>query len=228
MENASKALVMAGEILIALLVVGALMLMINQVSYYQKSESTSEKAQQQAEFNKEYVQFTYGDVKGYELISLVNKVINYNSKEAVGNSVDYSLKITVNIDMVGTTGTSFAQKYGINGNTALFKKIYTISDGNTNFYDDISKYRELENTYSLSIMSKLSANYDKLKAVEGKNDEYANAMKEITGRAGVNVGIKDIEKYREYSEFKTSTFKPGEVKYYPNGQVKEMSFEFKN
>ena len=228
MENASKALVMAGGILIALLVVGALMLMINQVSYYQKSESTSEKAQQQAEFNKEYVQFTYGDVKGYELISLVNKVINYNSKEAVGNSVDYSLKITVNIDMVGTTGTSFAQKYGINGNTALFKKKYTISDGNTNFYDDISKYRELENTYSLSIMSKLSANYDKLKAVEGKNDEYANAMKEITGRAGVNVGIKDIKQYREYSEFKTSTFKPGEVKYYPNGQVKEMSFEFKN
>lgn len=228
MENASKALVMAGGILIALLVVGALMLMINQVSYYQKSESTSEKAQQQAEFNKEYVQFTYGDVKGYELISLVNKVINYNSKEAVGNSVDYSLKITVNIDMVGTTGTSFAQKYGINGNTALFKKKYTISNGNTNFYDDISKYRELENTYSLSIMSKLSANYDKLKAVEGKNDEYANAMKEITGRAEVNVGIKDIEKYREYSEFKTSTFKPGEVKYYPNGQVKEISFEFKN
>lgn len=228
MENASKALVMAGGILIALLVVGALMLMINQVSYYQKSESTSEKAQQQAEFNKEYVQFTYGDVKGYELISLVNKVINYNSKEAVGNSVDYSLKITVNIDMVGTTGTSFAQKYGINGNTALFKKKYTISNGNTNFYDDISKYRELENKYSLSIMSKLSANYDKLKAVEGKNDEYANAMKEITGRAEVNVGIKDIEKYREYSEFKTSTFKPGEVKYYPNGQVKEISFEFKN
>ena len=141
MENASKALVMAGGILIALLVVGALMLMINQVSYYQKSESTSEKAQQQAEFNKEYVQFTYGDVKGYELISLVNKVINYNSKEAVGNSVDYSLKITVNIDMVGTTGTSFAQKYGINGNTALFKKKYTISNGNTSFYNDISKYR---------------------------------------------------------------------------------------
>lgn len=228
MENASKALVMAGGILIALLVVGALMLMINQVSYYQKSESTSEKAQQQAEFNKEYVQFTYGDVKGYELISLVNKVINYNSKEAVGNSVDYSLKITVNINMVGTTGTSFAQKYGINGNTALFKKKYTISNGNTSFYDDISKYRELENKYSLSIMSKLSANYDKLKEVEGKNDEYANAMKEITGRTDVNIKIADIEKYREYSEFKTSTFKPGEVKYYSNGQVEEMSFEFKN
>ena len=61
--------------------------------------------------------------------------------------------------MVGTSGTSFAQKYGTNGNTVLFKKKYTISSGNTSFYDDISKYRELENTYSLSIMSKLSANY---------------------------------------------------------------------
>ena len=111
MENASKALVMAGGILIASLVVGALMLMVNQVSYYQKSESTSEKAQQQADFNKEYVQFTYNDLKGYELISLVNKVIDYNRKEAVGNSVDYSLKITVNVDMVEASGTSFAPKY---------------------------------------------------------------------------------------------------------------------
>ena len=228
MENASKALIMAGGILIALLVIGALVLMFNQLSYYQRTETDSEKTQQLADFNKEYLKYTYDDIKGYELISLVNKVINYNSKEAVGNSVDYSLKITVNIDMVGTSEKSFAQKYGINGNTALFKKIYTISSGNTSFYDDISKYRELENKYSLSIMSKLSANYDKLKEVEGKNDEYTKAMKEITGRTGVNVGIKDIEKYREYSEFKTSTFKPGEVTYYSNGQVKEMSFEFKN
>lgn len=226
MENASKALVMAGGILIALLVVGALMLMVNQVSYYQKSESTSEKAQQQADFNKEYVQFTYSDLKGYELISLVNKVIDYNKKEAVGNSVDYSLKMTVNIDMVGTSGTSFAQKYGTSGNTVLFKKKYTITNNDISFYNDISKYRELENTYSLSIMSKLSANYDKLKSVEGNTNEYTKAMKEITGRTDVTVGIKDIEKYREYSEFKTSTFKPGEVKYYSNGQVKEMSFEF--
>lgn len=223
MENASKALVMAGGILIALLVIGALMLMINQVSYYQKSESTSEKAQQQAEFNKEYVQFTYTDIKGYELVTLVNKVIDYNKKEAVANSVDYSLKITINIDM-----TNFAKKYGTNGNTVLFKNNYTINSGSTSFYDDISKYRELENSYSLSIMSKLSANYDKLKAVEGNSKEYANAIKEITGRSGVNISIKDIEKYREYSEFKTSTFEPGEVKYYSNGQVKEMSFKFKN
>lgn len=221
MENASKALVMAGGILIALLVVGALMLMINQVSYYEKSESISEKAQQQAEFNKEYVKFTYGDIKGYEVISLVNKVIDYNQKDATGNSVDYNLKITVNIDM-----SEFADKYGINGKTVLFKKNYIINNTNTSFYNDIEKYRELENNYSLAIMSKLSANYDKLKQVEDNSNEYKKAIKEITGR-DIQITISDIEKYREYSEFKTSTFEPGEVKYHENGQVKEISFKFK-
>lgn len=43
MENASKALIMAGGILIALLVIGALVLMFNQLSYYQRTETDSEK-----------------------------------------------------------------------------------------------------------------------------------------------------------------------------------------
>ena len=124
MENASKALVMAGGILIALLIVGALMLMINQVSDYQKTETDSEKTQQLADFNKEYVQFTYDDIKGYELISLVNKVIDYNIKETVGNSVDYNKKITVSINMKG-----FKNKYGVKNVTSLFTKdTYTIDE----------------------------------------------------------------------------------------------------
>lgn len=124
MENASKALVMAGGILIALLIIGALMLMINQVSDYQRTETDSEKTQQLADFNKEYVQFTYDDIKGYELISLVNKVIDYNIKETVGNSVDYNKKITVSINMKG-----FKNKYGVKNVTSLFTKdTYTIDE----------------------------------------------------------------------------------------------------
>ena len=69
MENASKALIMAGGILIALLVIGALVLMFNQLSYYQRTETDSEKTQLLADFNKEYLKYTYDDIKGYELIS---------------------------------------------------------------------------------------------------------------------------------------------------------------
>ena len=43
MENASKALLMAGGILIALLIIGALLLMFNQISTYKQSESSNQK-----------------------------------------------------------------------------------------------------------------------------------------------------------------------------------------
>ena len=70
-------------------------------------------------------------------------------------------------------------------------------------------------------MKKQNKSDDEIKISGGKS------IKEITGR-DINISLEDIEKYREYSEFKTSTFKPGEVKYHSNGQVEEMSFEFKN
>lgn len=230
MENASKALIMAGGILIALLVIGALVLMFNQLSYYQRTETDSEKTQQLADFNKEYVQFTYDDIKGYELISLVNKVIDYNIKEEVGNSVDYTKKITVAINMKG-----FKSKYGVKNITSLFTKdTYTINNSNTIFSEDLNNFRSMENTYTLSAMNKLSANYDTLKQAKAENqNSYETKIKEIVGKvvknnSGNTISLTEIEQYREYSEFKSSTFKPGNVEYHNNGQVKQLSFEFKN
>ena len=230
MENASKALIMAGGILIALLVIGALVLMFNQLSYYQRTETDSEKTQQLADFNKEYLKYTYDDIKGYELISLVNKVIDYNIKEEVGNSVDYTKKITVVINM-----KEFKSKYGVKNITSLFTKdTYTINNSNTIFSADLNNFRSMENTYTLSAMNKLSANYDTLKQAKAENqNSYETKIKEIVGEvvknnSGNTISLTEIEQYREYSEFKSSTFKPGNVEYHNNGQVKQLSFEFKN
>lgn len=230
MENASKALIMAGGILIALLVIGALVLMFNQLSYYQRTETDSEKTQQLAYFNKEYLKYTYDDIKGYELISLVNKVIDYNIKEEVGNSVDYTKKITVVINM-----KEFKSKYGVKNITSLFTKdTYTINNSNTIFSADLNNFRSMENTYTLSAMNKLSANYDTLKQAKAENqNSYETKIKEIVGKvvknnSGNTISLTEIEQYREYSEFKSSTFKPGNVEYHNNGQVKQLSFEFKN
>lgn len=230
MENASKALIMAGGILIALLVIGALVLMFNQLSYYQRTETDSEKTQQLADFNKEYLKYTYDDIKGYELISLVNKVIDYNIKEEVGNSVDYTKKITVVINM-----KKFKSKYGVKNITSLFTKdTYTINNSNTIFSADLNNFRSMENTYTLSAMNKLSANYDTLKQAKAENqNSYETKIKEIVGKvvknnSGNTISLTEIEQYREYSEFKSSTFKPGNVEYHNNGQVKQLSFEFKN
>ena len=57
MENASKALLMAGSILIALMVIGVLVLMFNNLSYYQKSSDENIKQAQIIEFNNQYETF---------------------------------------------------------------------------------------------------------------------------------------------------------------------------
>ena len=54
MENASKALAIAGGMLIALLIIGTLVFMFQRISDYRRQEQNEERLQQVIEFNKEY------------------------------------------------------------------------------------------------------------------------------------------------------------------------------
>ena len=54
MENASKALIMAGSVLIALMIIGALLLMINNLSSYQETDTKTARDAQVVEFNNQY------------------------------------------------------------------------------------------------------------------------------------------------------------------------------
>ena len=82
MENASKALLMAGGILIAILIIGALILMFNQLSDYQNAQSTNEKTSKLADFNSSFERYTDSSgIKGTDIISLANKIVDYNSIE---------------------------------------------------------------------------------------------------------------------------------------------------
>lgn len=232
MENASKALLMAGGMLIALLIIGALLLMFNQIGDYEKAQTTSEKVSQVTDFNKEYVKYTYDDIKGYELISLINKAIDFNKKEGVANSVDYDKKITITLDMTG-----FADKYGVNGISKIFYKttLLQIKNSDDEFAKIISEFSELEKTYTLGVMSKLSANYDSIKTYETlkkqnkSEDEIkiqgGKSIKEVTGR-DIEINLGQIEEYREYSEFKSSTFKSSAEPEYDGEQVVGLSFKF--
>ena len=54
MENASKALLIAGGILIALIIISLLVVMFTQIGDYQKSQSSGSKESQLAEFNRDF------------------------------------------------------------------------------------------------------------------------------------------------------------------------------
>lgn len=101
MENASKALLMAGGMLIALLVIGALVLMFNQIGDYEKGNQGIKKTSEIAEFNIDFERYLDDKgITGADVISLVNKVNDYNNKAKKGginNSIDYNIKMSITI-----------------------------------------------------------------------------------------------------------------------------------
>lgn len=221
MENASKALLMAGGMLIALLIIGALLLVFNQIGDYEKAQTTSEKTSQVADFNKEYAKYSGDNIKGYDVITIINKAIDFNSKEGTtketANSVDYSKKITITI----TNMKSFTNKYGVDDATEWLKgkvDTYSIKSSTDVIPQGIKTFSSLEQKYKLSKLSNLSANYDSI-----KNGD--KTVKDILGTDDSSITLNVIAQYREYSEFKNSTFKNTDIQY--NGdQIVGMTFQF--
>ncbi|MCI8443906.1 MAG: hypothetical protein HFJ37_01810 [Clostridia bacterium] len=80
MENAVKALTIAGGILIALMILGALLLMFNNLSTYQNQKDASAKTSQITEFNNQFMAYDKQDLTLMDLKSLYNKVSSHNKK----------------------------------------------------------------------------------------------------------------------------------------------------
>ena len=72
MENASKALIMAGSVLIALMIIGALVLMFSNLTSYQETNTRSTRSAQITEFNNQFETYNRKDVRGSDLYSLLN------------------------------------------------------------------------------------------------------------------------------------------------------------
>lgn len=81
MENASKALVIAGSVLIALVIISLLVVFYNNIKGIQRTELSVEEQEKALEFNKQYQAYER-DIYGSELLSLVNKIDDYNKTEA--------------------------------------------------------------------------------------------------------------------------------------------------
>lgn len=80
MENASKALLMAGGMLIALLILGSLVLLFANLQDYQNKTNISKKQAEIAEYNNQYEPFNKSNLTLMELKSVYNKIESNNEK----------------------------------------------------------------------------------------------------------------------------------------------------
>jgi len=102
MENAAKALLMAGGMLLAILLVSLLLYAWGLFSKYQSSQDSLAEIEDTAKFNEQFTAYDRNDVQGYELLSLLNQIIDYNERKTTdsinGNSDNYKY-ISITIDM---------------------------------------------------------------------------------------------------------------------------------
>ena len=78
MENASKALVIAGGILIALMILASFMFLFNQMSENANLQDEQQKAEEIVEFNSPYEVYQRNLLRGYDIVTVSNKANDYN------------------------------------------------------------------------------------------------------------------------------------------------------
>lgn len=89
MENASKAILMAAGILIALLILGALILMFTRLGMFQSQNDAQTKQSQIAAFNNQFEPYNGKNLTLMDLKSLYSKIVSNNKK-------DSSYRISIN------------------------------------------------------------------------------------------------------------------------------------
>lgn len=80
MENTTKALGIAGGVLLAMLVVGLLIFGWTRMTSYQIQKEKATKLEQVADFNKEYESYNKNVIRGYQLVSLANLANDTNRR----------------------------------------------------------------------------------------------------------------------------------------------------
>lgn len=208
MENASKALIMAGGVLIALIIIGILVAFFNNLSDWQKINQSSEEVEQITEFNKQYDVYAR-NVYGSELLSIANKIDDYNKRES--DNKGYS-KIELEVQITYDMDKDF-----------FIKNIYNAASLKTEIEKLNNKIEELGNTsIKSSTNSKISRKVSQLATMRTKDTEDLGFIR--TDYSEI------VTKYNTYktllTEVKAKVFQYVDFEYNKNtGRITKMKYK---
>lgn len=226
MENASKALIIAGSVLMAVLVIGALMLMYNQITDIEQTKTDNDELSKMEDYSKKFEEYN-GTIYGSELFSLANLQDDYTKRY---KQEDGYTKITITVIINNSiSGTSYFQSGENDINKILankndIEKDITDFENKNKFKGKTVKYysqltiREIADIYGVNFSS------DDLESdVEDKIRQKGGEAKRLIEAIAEYKNIKSV-----YTEFKNKRFKCTNVTYNRNnGRIESMRFEEK-
>ena len=243
MENASKALIMAGSVLIALMIIGALILTFSNLTAYQETNTRSTRSTQMAEFNSQYENYNRKDVRGSDLYSLLNKAIDYNRRESTagtnwadkGQEMAYE-PMTITFKINDLSGLSADGSHSL-----ITETKYTVGENSNKFETAIKgEIDRLEGTYGQTSLTNLTTNLTKIFIDDGASDvekeeavkNFNSASRKLTVNNFSEIDEdstirSDVYMYYEYIQFKRAHFDCEKVEYNnQTGRITKMEFKF--
>lgn len=163
MENASKALIMAGSVLITIIIISLFILMANGLTSYKDVNNQVDKSDYVAQFNSQYEKYNRDSVRGSDLISLANKVIDYNKRKSTAgtDNVDggaevgyYPMILTIKMgknDAEAQNNLKNLIRYKETGYTPLLTESTYTASGTTHTLDSfLETTKDIEERYKNS------------------------------------------------------------------------------
>jgi len=248
MENASKALMMAGGVLIAIIIIGLLIMGFNTIRQYPIEQENVRKTQQTAAFNREFEAYNRDHVLGTEVITVMRKAIDNNKKYIIDPKVyndeekayDIDVKFTITSDIeeyyviyspilnetVGPDGKIvYSPSNSTETNNYLIKKWF-YAGKNFSVLDIEADDRTNEDIRKFFLndnreQEDITYTYedDEFKDVKSKKPKFFSNNPEITK-------LEYIKKITGFTQFKRKTFKCTGVEYnIETGRINLMTFE---
>ena len=208
MENASKALIIAGSVLISLLVISLLVFGYTNLKKYMEANQTVEASEQVSEFNKQYDVYYRNNIYGSELLSLTNKIVDYNKKYREDDGYTrLEMGVTFTDDIKAMNEYIVKKNNPYNSND--LKAIVTELENN------IQKYVKQEKIAGKSISSLSGYRTTELKEIVGESN-LSNAQNKISMYLGYKTALTQI---------KSLTFRAEKFDYdNTNGRITLMHF----
>ena len=207
MENASKALIIAGGILLALLILSTLIYVGTTMSNMADQQNQSKQLEQTAEFNRTYEAYNRSRLYGTDVISVVNRAIDYN-KQLDADEEEYFINIVIETTTSFTATKQEVTRYGngqetsnnsevIQGNSLMSAGTYQVRerDGSVRINEKVEDFFLFYSKDNVSI-----------------NDDDPSK-------------IKYTYTYSGLTNFKSAIFMCEYVNYNESGRIKEMKFK---
>lgn len=227
MENISKALLIAAGMLILIMILSLLVIGYQQISAYYSRQHDATMVEQTIEFNKRFENYNRNDIRGNELISLMNRVIDYNATQVYEEETKFKrLILSIN---VGEQDILDQFKY----DASLEGRITSEIDNRSNDRDlikitgvELNSKSIIGNNVTTTQLQRLSANihYIMDDSNEFRDEKIKSILKTDT------YDIDDVKnataQYYEYTQFKRACFNCTGVEYDPDtGRVVRMTFK---